>query len=75
MSELLVTPEKKARLVATRNNFPLILCTASLTQRDNNDEKDYFSGSALIVVKFDIANWCTIFHCYLGQSMQKPNDQ
>ena len=53
----------KELFVATRNNFPLILCTASLTQRDNNDEKDDFSGSALIVVKFDIAHWCTIFHC------------
>ena len=40
----------KELFVATRNNFPLILCTASLTQRDNNDEKDDFSGSALIVV-------------------------
>ena len=64
----------KEVFVATRNNFPLILCTASLTQRDNNDEKDD-SGSALILVKFDIAHWCAIFHCYLGQSIKKPNDQ
>ena len=40
----------KELFVATRNNFPLILCTASLTQRDNNDEKGDFMGSALIVV-------------------------